>query len=576
MLSPSWRLVSMLVLSLLTATGCASVQQPVHATPAARFVIHDLSMVPNNVEDVGLGLNAMGDVAGWADDVSGVTRAIVWQGGKHITLGVLPGHDRSYAVALNRSGQVVGFAKVPGDLSFNHAFIAQRNRIQELGTLGGKYSTARAINEQGQVVGDSFTRAGERHGFVWQNGTMRDIAILEKGNTSIACDINSRGQIVGGANVEPNGKNHAFLWEKGGMRDLGLLPGGSFSFAQAINEQGLVAGWADSADEDIHACLWRNGVIQDLGTLGDSPSAAWSVNGQGQVVGSADDTHQHPHAFLWEKGHLLDLNSLIPAESGWLLCLASRINDRGQIVGQGWKDGKIHGFLLTPLPPSPATHGSDNSAPVLHALHSQAVSKPGQQGAASTDGDTNHSLINYSLINHSLINHPLTNRSLVMLDINQRPVRPLAAKDRLATVFIFLTHDCPIANAYAPEINRLVADYQRHRIVFDLVYVEDNLTIAMTQRHYKAHRFICEALLDPKHQLVKRLQASITPQAVVVTAAGKMFYSGRIDNRVEDYGKMLHQASIFDLRYALDALIAGKTTPVPSMTAIGCFIPDLL
>jgi probable HAF family extracellular repeat protein len=44
-----------------------------------------------------------------------------------------------------------------------------------------------------------------------------------------------------------------------------------------------------------------------------------------------------------------DLNSLLPANSGWELTAAYGINDRGQIVGKGKKDGQTKAYLLTPI-----------------------------------------------------------------------------------------------------------------------------------------------------------------------------------------------------------------------------------
>ncbi len=44
--------------------------------------------------------------------------------------------------------------------------------IIDLGTLGGAFSTALAINNAGQAVGNSTTATGDQHAFRWQNGTM--------------------------------------------------------------------------------------------------------------------------------------------------------------------------------------------------------------------------------------------------------------------------------------------------------------------------------------------------------------------------------------------------------------------
>jgi hypothetical protein len=43
-----------------------------------------------------------------------------------------------------------------------------------------------------------------------------------------------------------------------------------------------------------------------------------------------------------------DLNTLIPQNLGWVLTSAADINIWGQIVGSGIRNGRPHGFLLTP------------------------------------------------------------------------------------------------------------------------------------------------------------------------------------------------------------------------------------
>jgi len=66
----------------------------------------------------------------------------------------------------------------------------------DLDTLGGNDSSARGINDIGQVVGSSKTSSGEKHAFLYENGTMTDLGTLG-GNTSIAYGINDIGQVVG-------------------------------------------------------------------------------------------------------------------------------------------------------------------------------------------------------------------------------------------------------------------------------------------------------------------------------------------------------------------------------------------
>jgi probable HAF family extracellular repeat protein len=67
-----------------------------------------------------------------------------------------------------------------------------------------------------------------------------------------------------------------------------------------------------------------------------------------EVVGTSEAAEGKLAAFLWQRGKMIDLNKAIPAGSGWLLLVASRINDRGEILGRGYLGGAIHAFLLEP------------------------------------------------------------------------------------------------------------------------------------------------------------------------------------------------------------------------------------
>jgi probable HAF family extracellular repeat protein len=108
------------------------------------------------------------------------------------------------------------------------------------------------------------------------------------------------------------------------LRELPTL-GGSSGCAMAINSDGLIVGYSGTGTGTTRACVWRNGIAQDLGSLGGN-SLALAVNAKGDVVGFF--MVGSPRAFLWSNGTMVDLGTLAKQET-----IANDINDSGQIVG---------------------------------------------------------------------------------------------------------------------------------------------------------------------------------------------------------------------------------------------------
>ena len=52
--------------------------------------------------------------------------------------------------------------------------------------------------------------------------------------------------------------------------------------------------------------------------------------------------------FVFRNGSSVDLNALLPSNSGWRLVSAAAINATGEIVGNGYYEGKLQGYLLHP------------------------------------------------------------------------------------------------------------------------------------------------------------------------------------------------------------------------------------
>ena len=165
------------------------------------------------------------------------------------------------------------------------------------------------------------------------------------------------------------------------------------------------------------------------------------------------------------------------------------------------------------------------------------------------------------------------NVSLSIMDAKGVAQTPFELKGAVASILIFVTHDCPISNAYAKELERLRHDYVPKKFRFQLIYVDPDLKSDALEKHNSEYGLThYTSILDAKHALVKATGATVTPEAVVVGANGKILYRGRIDNLYSAFGKSRGYATEKDLRQALDAILKGKPVPNPRTKVIGCYI----
>jgi len=284
------------------------------------------------------------------------------------------------ATAINASGQVTGYSDTAKQIqvpcppqqygqpkkcfeAIAHAFLFSNGAMTDLGTLGGTGSEGLAINDSGEVVGVTQTRAGTSEAFLWNGARMTDLGPLSQ---FYPHGINDNGQIAGTCN-----QSVPCVDSNGTFTTLPNPPNLDCTETIAINNNGQVLGACGDLAGNSHGVVWTNGTPTVLPTLGGPYFAATAINNHGDVVGFGQTSTFAQHGFLYKNGTMTDLgnnvflyaindsdvmvgnnqiisngvqqdiNNLIPAGDPGIN-YAVGINDNGQIIAQ------TNGILLTP------------------------------------------------------------------------------------------------------------------------------------------------------------------------------------------------------------------------------------
>ncbi len=233
------------------------------------------------------------------------------------------GGVNAQAWGINDLGQIAGEARMSGQFGpvpvlWNYAQGAWQ--LQNLGTLGGPYGRARAVNHLGQVVGQASDPSG---------ASLAPFIYLPVAAYGLPAGMNS---------MDPQ-----------------LRSGDMF----AINSQGQAAGeiypvpavWLPSAAFGLPAGL----TILDMSDLtGLQFAFAYGLNTNGTVVGQLGQrigTTTFYYGFIWQNGHARLLHTLVDPAFHLTIIDARGVNASGQIAATGYygtNSADSRALILTP------------------------------------------------------------------------------------------------------------------------------------------------------------------------------------------------------------------------------------
>jgi len=159
------------------------------------------------------------------------------------------------------------------------------------------------------------------------------------------------------------------------------------------------------------------------------------------------------------------------------------------------------------------------------------------------------------------------------------PPAAIPASSPRATVWLFISTDCPICNGYQPEIERLRMRFAPRGIEFVGVYAEVPLGRSEMEAHVAKFGMKYPVRIDTDRAIQQRLGARMVPEVVVTAGApdssgnpAAFLYRGRIDDQWPERGSRRPSATVHDLERALEAIVAGQVPAVRTTTPIGCVL----
>jgi uncharacterized membrane protein len=245
------------------------------------------------------GVNTRGDVTiGVNTNVMG---AWFYRDGVTHPLVDFAGGTNAFVRAINDDGEMVGEALDADGNDFGAVWMHWWSKPTKLRpTAGYDGSYAQGVNDEGDVVGGSFSY-GPNPTLPVRWSPEGSVKVLDTvGSDAQGADINSAGRAVGdGATAAGDGR--ALVWDRAGqVRDLGVFPGSVFSRAIGVSSNGTVVGFegVNPPRPGIpvrHLLFWPgSGPARSLLPLSlDWSDGAYShsLDEQGDVFGASAATH---------------------------------------------------------------------------------------------------------------------------------------------------------------------------------------------------------------------------------------------------------------------------------------------
>jgi peroxiredoxin len=138
-------------------------------------------------------------------------------------------------------------------------------------------------------------------------------------------------------------------------------------------------------------------------------------------------------------------------------------------------------------------------------------------------------------------------------------------------VYAFLGTECPLSREQTLALTEAHAQWGE-KVQFYGVFPNKSDSPETIHRFAEKYKLPFSLIPDHQHQLTDSLQATVTPEVILLTQNGKVLYAGQIDNRMQSLGVKRKVVTQHYLQDAIAEAVAGQEITIKKTKGIGCRI----
>jgi uncharacterized membrane protein len=259
---------------------------------------------------------------------------------------ILPGYTYVLPNAINARGEITGFAQYScGGSQCSTGFLQLADGTTTVFSASGApdLTYAIALNKKGDVAGFYAGSDGDEHGFIRKRSGKISTIDAPSGQSVILNAVNDKGYTAG--DFLDSTATHGLLVAPDGSRTVFDAPGARVTVATGLNDDGTIVGYYIEGNTQVGYLRTADGTITPITGMSESRTSA--INRSSDAVGYAQPKN-HGFAFLLQSsGDLVNLGIKGPRSE------AVAISDNGTVAGSyAVKDGKNpakhYGFIWSP------------------------------------------------------------------------------------------------------------------------------------------------------------------------------------------------------------------------------------